>query len=245
MRGTPATQLPRVREKGKNGMSLKKAIPAWYRCVAGIGLLATAVVLSHPVQAQTSEVLDRTTLRVCADPSNLPFSNKAGEGFENKIAELVAAELGIPVRYTWFPQVVGFVRNTLRARKCDLVIGISLGFELLQNSNFYYRSTYVLVIRPDSGLAFNSLEDPALKGLKLGAVAGTPPASLLVEYRLLDNLRPYQLMVDTRFEKPGKKMVEDVAAGEIDVGLVWGPIGGYYAKQQDPPWLGLVFWPRR
>ena len=125
--------------------------------------------------AATAEAVDRSSLRVCADPGNLPFSNRAGEGFENKIAELVASELGVPVRYTWFPQATGFVRNTLMARKCDLVIGISLGFELLQNSNPYYRSSYSLVYRSDADQSIASLDHPGLKDLRIGVIAGTPP----------------------------------------------------------------------
>ena len=197
----------------------------------GLAVLATGPA-SH---AQTSEVIDRSSLRVCADPANLPFSSEAGEGFENKIAELLAAELSLPIQYTWFPQAVGFVRNTLKARRCDLVVGISLGFELLQNTNPYYRSAYSLVYRPGDGLNLGALDDPALKDKKLGVVAGTPPASVIAKYGLLGNARPYHLMVDTRFESPGKQMVEDVAIGEIDVGLLWGPIAGYYAMQQEPP----------
>lgn len=187
------------------------------------------------VKAQTSEAVDRSALRVCADPGNLPFSNRAEEGFENKIADLLAEDLGVPVRYTWFPQTTGFVRNTLGARKCDLVIGISLGFELLQNSNPYYRSSYALVYRSDSGLAIDSLTDPALKDLRFGVVARTPPATIMARQGLLGNTRPYHLMADTRFNKPGKKMVEDVVAGEIDVGVLWGPIAGYYALKHDAP----------
>ena len=187
------------------------------------------------VKAQTSEAVDRSALRVCADPGNLPFSYRAEEGFENKIAHLLAEDLGVPVRYTWFPQTTGFVRNTLGARKCDLVIGISLGFELLQNSNPYYRSSYALVYRSDSGLAIESLTDPALKDLRLGVVARTPPATIMARQGLLGNTRPYHLMADTRFNKPGKKMVEDVVAGEIDVGVLWGPIAGYYALKHDAP----------
>ncbi len=187
------------------------------------------------VKAQTSEAVDRSALRVCADPANLPFSNRAEEGFENKIADLLAEDLGVAVRYTWFPQTTGFVRNTLGARKCDLVIGISLGFELLQNSNPYYRSSYALVYRSDSGLAIESLTDPALKDLRLGVVARTPPATIMARQGLLGNTRPYHLMADTRFNKPGKKMVEDVVAGEIDVGVLWGPIVGYYALKHDAP----------
>jgi len=208
----------------------------WRGSAATVALIGAAVFAAGSTgQAATSEVIDRSALRVCADPSNLPFSNEAGEGFENKIAELLATELGVPVQYTWFPQATGFVRNTLRARKCDLVIGISLGFELLQNTNPYYRSAYSLVYRPDDGLEAEALDDPALKDLKLGVVAGTPPASAIARHGLLGNARPYHLVVDTRFDSPGKQMVEDVASGEIDVGLLWGPIAGYYAQQQDPP----------
>ncbi len=206
--------------------------------VAALGVSATAGL------AATSEAVDRSSLRVCADPSNLPFSNQAGEGFENKIAELLATELAVPVRYTWFPQATGFVRNTLQARKCDIVIGISLGFELLQNTNPYYRSSYALVYRSDNGLRLSALDDPELKKLRLGVVAGTPPASLMARYGLLGRVRPYHLVADTRFEQPGKQMIEDIAAGEVDVGVLWGPIAGYYGKQQSPP-LTVVPLPSR
>lgn len=206
--------------------------------VAALGVSATAGL------AATSEAVDRSSLRVCADPSNLPFSNQAGEGFENKIAELLATELAVPVRYTWFPQATGFVRNTLQARKCDIVIGISLGFELLQNTNPYYRSSYALVYRSDNGLRLSALDDPELKKLRLGVVAGTPPASLMAGYGLLGRVRPYHLVADTRFEQPGKQMIEDIAASEVDVGVLWGPIAGYYGKQQSPP-LTVVPLPSR
>ena len=199
-------------------------------------MAATGLFLgASPARAQSpAEAVDRSTLRVCADPANLPFSDRSGEGFENKIAELLAAKLGVPVRYTWFPQATGFVRNTLMARKCDIVIGISLGFELLQNTNPYYRSSYALVYREDSGVRASSLDDPVLKEKRLGVIAGTPPASLLAKYGLIGSARPYHLVADTRFNKPGKSMVEDVAAGEVDVGLLWGPIAGYYAKGHNP-----------
>ena len=206
---------------------------------ARLGVAFSAVIAlfaaGSVAKAQTSEAIDRSALRVCADPANLPFSNRAEEGFENKIADLLAEDLGVPVRYTWFPQTTGFVRNTLDARRCDLVIGISLGFELLQNSNPYYRSSYALVYRSDSGLAIDSLMDPALKNLRLGVVARTPPATIMARQGLLGNTRSYRLMADTRFHKPTKQMVDDVAAGEIDVGLLWGPIAGYYALKHDPP----------
>ncbi len=189
---------------------------------------------SGPVGAQTSEVVDPTALRVCADPNNMPFSNKAGEGFENKIAELIAKELGMPVRYTWYPQATGFIRQTLRARKCDLIIGIPTANEMVQNTNPYYRSTYVMVYRSDSGITAKTVGDPQLKSLTIGVVAGTPPATLLARYGLMDHVRPYHLTVDTRFQSPGRDMIKHLAAGEIDVGLLWGPIAGYYTQAHNP-----------
>jgi quinoprotein dehydrogenase-associated probable ABC transporter substrate-binding protein/PQQ-dependent catabolism-associated CXXCW motif protein len=185
--------------------------------------------------AQMGELVDRDTLRVCADPSNLPFSNEAGEGFENKIAALLAEDLGVDLAYTWHPQVIGFVRNTLGARACDLVMGIVTTSEVMQNTNPYYRSSYVLVQRADADTKVTSLSDPKLAQLRIGAVAQTPPIDVLARQGLLKNVTPYHLMVDTRFESPGREMVEDVAAGELDVGVLWGPIAGYWAKQQSVP----------
>ena len=198
--------------------------------LAALLLIPAAV---SPAAAQTSETVDRSALRVCADPANLPFSNQAGDGFENKIAELVAEELSVPVEYTWFPQSTGFVRNTLQARRCDVVIGISLGFELLQNTNPYYRSAYVMLYRAEGSPDVASLTDPALKSARIGLVAGTPPATMVALNGLMSQVRPYHLQADTRFDHPGRKLVEDLAKGDIDVGLLWGPIAGYYAKQQD------------
>jgi len=202
-------------------------------CVA-LACFAPLTLFVGAAQAATMEAVDRSALRVCADPANLPFSNQAGEGFENQIAELLAKELKVPVKYTWFPQSTGFMRNTIQARRCDLVMGISLGFELIQNTNPYYHSAYALIYREDSGISVLSLHDPALKSLRLGVVAGTPPATLFAKYGLLGKTRPYQLFADTRFHKPGKRMVDDIAAGEIDLGVLWGPIAGYYASQHNP-----------
>ena len=208
--------------------------PARRSVLAGCaGIFALALGTTGAL-GQAAEAVDHTALRVCADPANLPFSNKAGEGFENKIAELLARDLGVPVRYTWYPQATGFVRQTLMARRCDLVVGISLGFELLQNSNPYYRSSYALVYRRDTGLDVNSLDDPVLKQMRLGVIAGTPPASIMARRGLLAQVRPYQLVADTRFHNPSKQMVDDVAAGTIDLGVLWGPIAGYHAREHHP-----------
>lgn len=204
------------------------------RVIAGCAGVFALVLGSTGALGQAAEAVDHTALRVCADPANLPFSNKAGEGFENRIADLLAGDLGVPVRYTWYPQATGFVRQTLMARRCDLVIGISLGFELLQNSNPYYRSSYAFVYRQDSGLNLSSLDDPVLKQKRLGVIAGTPPASIMARQGLLGRVRPYQLVTDTRFHNPSKQMVDDVAAGAIDVGVLWGPIAGFHAKPHNP-----------
>jgi quinoprotein dehydrogenase-associated probable ABC transporter substrate-binding protein/PQQ-dependent catabolism-associated CXXCW motif protein len=200
--------------------------------------LAAVALLASPAaarQASLGELVDHSALRVCADPNNLPFSNDKGEGFENEIAELFAERLGVPVRYTWHPQTMGFVRNTLRAYLCDIVMGVASTNELVQNSNPYYRSTYVLAHRTADGERFADLESPAIRDATIGVIAGTPPADLLTERGLLDQARSYQLLVDTRYYNPGRDMIADLATGEIDVALAWGPIAGYWASKQSEP----------
>src|SRR5580692_8764847 len=125
-----------------------------------------------PAAAQTSDTVDRSELKVCADPSNLPYSDEKKEGFENKIAELMGGELGLKVDYVWFPKVIGFVRNTLRAHLCDLVMGTVAGDEMMQTTNPYYFTAYVILYRSDRQLAFANLDDPDLKNLRLGVVGG-------------------------------------------------------------------------
>lgn len=178
-------------------------------------------------------------LTVCGDPNNLPFSNEQLEGFENKIATLIATELDRPLHYRWWPQTVGFVRNTLQARLCDLIMGISAVNDLVQNTNPYYRSVYTLVYRRNAGLGLQTLKDPALKGLRIGVVAGTPPVSLLTRYDLLGQTRSYERAVDTRRYNPARDAVADVAHGQLDLAVIWGPIAGYVARQQTVP-LTLV-----
>jgi quinoprotein dehydrogenase-associated probable ABC transporter substrate-binding protein len=203
------------------------------------GLLGALLCCAGPAAAQTGELVDRGALKVCADPNNLPFSNEKKEGFENRIAELIGVELDRKVDYTWFPQVIGFVRNTLRAHLCDLVMGTVTGDEIMQTTNPYYFTTYVILYRSDKGLAFENLDDRRLKTLRLGVVGGTPPSDLLVRYDLMSLTKPYALSVDTRAESPAHEMVQDVVDGTIDVGLLWGPIAGYYRKHDALP-LTLV-----
>lgn len=193
--------------------------------------LAGRAIAQAPGLGASGELVDPKTFRVCADPRNLPFSDEAGAGFENKVAALFAQKLGEPASYTYFPQVIGFVRNTLNALRCDVIIGVAVGDDLVQTTNPYYRTTYALVFRPGSGLdGIESLEDPRLKGKHIGVIAGTPPATVLVQQGLMSLARPYALTIDTRIEAPTRTMAEDVAAGQIDAGVLWGPIAGYYAK---------------
>lgn len=202
--------------------------------------LALALAAPTPAAAQVSDLVDRSTLRVCADPANMPFTNEEGQGFENKIAELMAEKLGLPLDYTWFPQATGFYRMTLGAKRCDVVMGYVAGGDPVLNTNPYYRSAWVLVARKDSDLAgVDTLEDPRLKGRRIGVVAGSPPGDLMTRNGLMPMAKPYALMVDRRFESPAEAMIADIDSGDIDAGILWGPIGGYYAKKSQIP-LSIV-----
>jgi quinoprotein dehydrogenase-associated probable ABC transporter substrate-binding protein len=188
-----------------------------------------------PGLGASAELVDPHNLRVCADPNDLPFSNQSGEGFENKLAELLAGKLGVPTSYTYYPQVIGFVRNTLNALRCDVVMGVAVGDDLTQTTNPYYHTTYALVYKPGTGLdGVETLEDARLKDKHIGVIARTPPSTVLVEDGLMALAKPYPLTVDTRIEVPSKTMVDDIAAGRIDAGLLWGPIAGYYAQHTNP-----------
>jgi quinoprotein dehydrogenase-associated probable ABC transporter substrate-binding protein len=204
--------------------------------IAGVLLIAGAIAMSAPpAQAQTGEIVNRTELRVCADPNNLPFSNDKEEGFENKTAAILGDELKLPVKYVFFPQVIGFVRNTLGQRSCDLVMGTAAGDDIVQTTNPYYFSAYVAVYRNDKGFTFTSFDDPKLKSMRIGIVGATPPSDLLVAHELMANAKSYALMVDTRYESPTHEMILDIAKGDIDIGLLWGPIAGYYIKRDKLP----------
>jgi len=162
----------------------------------------------------------------------MPFSNDKGEGFENKIAEILASELGVPVSYTWFPQAIGFIRNTLFAKRCDVVIGYAQGDELVLNTNHYYRSAYALLYRQGNGLdGVDTLGDPRLKDRRIGVIAGTPPSATMAKLGLMSHARPYRLMVDRRVESPAEQMIADIRSGEIDAGVLWGPLAGYFADK--------------
>jgi quinoprotein dehydrogenase-associated probable ABC transporter substrate-binding protein len=210
-----------------------------------ISLLAfIALLIDQEVsRAQTTdgtdlsiELVDPKVLRVCADPRNLPFSNEKGEGFENKLGELFAEKLQKKLDYMYFPQATGFVRMTLAAHRCDVIMGFPQGDDLVQGTNPYYRTAYALVAKQGSGLDdVETLEDARLKGKHIGIVAGTPPATNMAVAGLMANARPYPLMIDTRFDSSSAAMIKDLMSGEIDAGVLWGPMAGYYAKQASPP----------
>jgi len=182
------------------------------------------------------ELVDPNVLRVCAEPNNLPFSNEKGEGFENKLAELFAAKLGKKLAYTFYPQATGFVRVTLGSHRCDVIMGYPQGDEMVQNTNPNYQTAYALVTKSGSPLdGVDTLADPRLLCKRIGVVAGTPPATYLVAHGLMANAKPYPLTVDTRVDSSGVAMMGDLASGEIDAGVLWGPIAGYYAARANPP----------
>lgn len=187
--------------------------------------------LAMPAQAQVADLVDRAAFRVCADPANSPLSSQDGSGFENRIADLFAEKLDVPVQYTWFPQVIGFVRQTLSLGRCDVVIGFAQGDELVLNTNHYYTSTHVLVVRGDGELAdVDHLSDPALKGRRIGVVAGAPPTTHVARLGMMKDAKPYDLMTDRRVESPAEDMLRDVREGVTDAALLWGPIAGPMLK---------------
>jgi mxaJ protein len=180
-------------------------------------------------------------LRVCGDPNNLPFSNDKLQGIENKIANVIAKDLGRTVAYTWWPHQRGLVKRVLNTGRCDVLLGIPKGYDPVLWTKPYYRTGYVLAYRKDRGLKVRSLDDPVLKTLKIGVQVNTPPHDALGQRGIADNVVGYQLMFDSNFhaeDYPGK-LVEDLIAGNIDVGLVWGPVAGYFAKKKGAP-LELV-----
>ena len=178
-------------------------------------------------------------LRVCADPNNLPYTNDRLEGFENRLAEMVAHDLGFSgVRYTWWAQRRGFLRSTLNAGTCDVVMGVPRNIERVLTSRPYYRSTYVFVSRADRQLRLSSLDDPQLRRERVGVQligdegANSPPAHALSRRGIVNNVVGYSIYGDYTSESPPARIIEAVAAGEIDVAIAWGPLAGFFAARQ-------------
>jgi mxaJ protein len=226
--------------------------------MAGMVLVASVTTLLTTTGGLTRSPAH--VLRVCADPNNLPFSDSTGAGFENQLATLVAGEMHASVAYTWWAQRRGFVRNTLNARECDVVMGVPASFELTAVTRPYYRSSYVFVSRRDRRLGIRSLDDPALKRLTVGVqlvgddYANTPPAHALARRGIVQNVRGYQVQGDYRLPSPPARIVDAVANGDVDIAVAWGPLAGYFASRErvpldivpvspemDPPALPFVF----
>lgn len=210
-------------------------------------LVAAVLTLPGLAAADENEVAAQdlksqiAQLRVCSDPNNLPYSNEAEQGFENRLAELIADELDAELSYVWWPQRRGFVRNTLNADACDLVIGVPAGYELVDTTRPYYRSTYVLVAREEVNPPLSGIADPRLAELSIGVHltgddgANPPPVHALGELGLVDNVVGYMIYGDYREPNPAARIVDAVATGEIDVAAVWGPIAGYFVKRAPVP----------
>jgi quinoprotein dehydrogenase-associated probable ABC transporter substrate-binding protein len=203
------------------------------------GFLIGALLLCAPFAGAQS----RRQFRVCADPENLPFSNQKLEGFENKIADVIASDLGASVSYIWWGQRRGFIRNTMNATlkegRCDVMIGAPEGYDLVRTTKPYYRSTYVFVYRKDKGLKIASLDDPMLKKLKIGVhlfgddYSNPPPVHELSKRGVVSNVKGFDTFYSDK--NPPSSIIDAVASGTIDVAIVWGPAAGYFVLHQAVP----------
>jgi quinoprotein dehydrogenase-associated probable ABC transporter substrate-binding protein len=223
----------------------------FHRCaIAAAGVALFALTLGAAAQDAPAK---RTELRVCQDPNNLPFSNVKGEGIENRIAEVFGKSLGLPVTYYSFPQRLAFIRNTLRFKlpgqdyPCDIVIGVPAGYDQVSVTKPYYRSTYALVFpkgkaldKVTSGEDFLKLDPAQLAKLRIGIYDRSPASAWLVKHKLVEQGVPYQVMNADPAQYPGEIIEKDLAAGKIDVAIVWGPIAGYYAQRVKTPALTVV-----
>lgn len=207
----------------------------YVRLLSGLLITSLGATSAGAIDMNLPDLVNRKALRVCAAPGNLPFSDKKKEGFENKIAKIVADELGVPVENFWYPQGLGLVRQTLNKKRCDLVVGTAQTDEFTLNTNHYYRTAYALVYRRDDASlkGLDTIFDPRLKEGKkrVGVQAGAPTGDYVAKAGLMVHAKPYQGFPDRRHFKIEQEMIKDLAKGEIDVATLWGPFAGYYAKQ--------------
>jgi mxaJ protein len=215
---------------GRKRRFLVAALAASIFAALGVGVGSRAVFAGR-----------QRELRVCADPNNMPFSNERMDGFENKLAELIARDLGAKVRYTFWAQRRGFFRNTLKAGACDVVMGVPSGLEMVLTTKPYYRSSYAFVARKDRGIAVRSFDDPALQKLRIGVqmvgddYVNTPPAHALARRGIINNVVGFMLHGDYAKEAPNAGILRAVESGALDVAVVWGPLAGFFAKEQGSP----------
>jgi mxaJ protein len=203
-----------------------------------VGCLCLGALLSPALsRAQLrDEPAPASALRVCSDPNNLPFSNRQRAGFENELAALIAADLGLEVQYTWWPQRRGFIRNTLAAKRCDVVMGVPAGSEMLATSRPYYRSSYAFVTRSHDQMPLSSFDDPRLRGVRIGVhVVGendVPPVRALARRQLSEHMRGFPIYGDYSQADPPRELIDAVAEEQIDVAIAWGPLAGYVARTE-------------
>lgn len=235
-----------------------------WRCVGGAGLASLFVAVLAPAapaaDAAVVVAASVTPLRVCADPNNLPFSNERREGFENRLAALVARELGRPLTFVWWPQRRGFVRMTLQAGTCDVIMGVPTSFELALTTRRYYRSAYGFLTRASFTPLIRSFDDPRLRRLRIGVqmigddFANSPPAHALSARGLIVNVVGFSVLGNYSEPNPPARIVDAVAHGTVDAAVVWGPLAGYFGSRSrvplawaavspeiDPPFLPFAF----
>jgi mxaJ protein len=208
------------------------------RVTAACALLLLAAGARDASAQHLPDLVTTDTLRVCGDPGNMPFSERKEDGFENKIAAIVADELKVKVRYYWLTQGPGFVRNTLGTGLCDIIIGSAFGSDLVQGTNPYYRSTYTLVTRKGEFTDVTGLDDQRLKGKRIGVIAGTPPVNRMGDLGLISGMKayaPYQLDPARKHQTVSAEVIADLAEGAIDAAVLWGPAAGWLAKQSGKP----------
>ena len=216
-------------------MSRRRRHGSAARLVGALSLSALATAI-----CARSAQADQAPLRVCADPNNLPYSDSAEDGFENKIVRLIADYLERPVEFVWRAERRGFVREGLNAGECDLVAAIPSGARMALTTSPYYRSTYVFVSRPGEP-PVSSLDDPSLRMRNIGVQLigdngmNSPPAHALAERGIVGNVRGFMVYGDYRNDHPLSEIVNAVATGRVDVAAVWGPVAGYFAREQRPP----------
>jgi mxaJ protein len=204
----------------------------WVSLIVGLGL---GLLILPSTRVQGTEPKE---LRVCADPDNLPYSNEKLEGFENKIAALIAQDLGAKLVYTWWPHQRGLIRRTLNEGRCDVLIGIPKGFDPVLWTKPYYRTAYVIASEKDHGPEIASIDDPILTQVRVGVHVNTPPHDALAQRGITgDNVVGYRLFHTPQGnpEESPSQLIEDLLAGKLDVALVWGPFAGYYVKKRSAP----------
>ena len=235
---------------------MRSPVPRSKRSSSRIGGLLAAlalVAISNAATAQEEPFEKPRALRVCDDPNNLPFSNDKGEGFENRITHMVARNLDLPLEVFYYPQRINIVRNTIRYKlpneseyRCDLLTGVPSDFTAVATTQPYFRSTYVLVFARGRKIdianvgQFLALDKSVLSGLKIGVYERTPAVDWLKKHNLLDQAAPYRLLNADPNHYPGKIIEDDLVKGKIDAAVVWGPIGGYFARRIASPELAIL-----